>query len=76
MSPYTKAAVLLIRLVAFGFVLFSLIFLGSEIFFLKTHRKSASVLSIVLKAIPFLAGVALWIKSYAIAKNLTKDLDD
>jgi hypothetical protein len=76
MNPYTKAALFLIRLIAFGCIMTSLLLLGSYIFYLKTGRHPADgVLSLILKTLPLIIGVVLLVKGYAIAKKLTEDLD-
>jgi hypothetical protein len=76
MNPYTKAAVFLIRLIAFGCILCSLLLLGSNLFLLMTGKKSEDgMLSMALKSLPFIVGLLLLIKSYAIARKLTEDFD-
>ena len=77
MNPYRKAALLLIRLIAFGFMIFS----AFQFFFYylanKTGKKiNDSTVLMVLKTLPFLIGLILLIKSYSIAKKLTEDFDE
>ena len=77
MSPYRKGASLVIRMVAFALILFSAIFVASDFFDSKLRRKNdLKIFPLLLKAIPFLAGAALFIKSDALAKKLTEDFDD
>ena len=77
MNPYTKVVLFVIRLVAFGLTFTSLLYLSSYAL-LAFEKKSSGEgnLWMILKAIPFLAGVILWIKSYAIARKLTEDFDE
>jgi hypothetical protein len=66
-----------IRLVAFGLVFTSLLYLGSYVFFAAGRQSSGDGdFHIILKGIPLVLGLALGIKSRAIARRLTEDLDD
>jgi hypothetical protein len=77
MNPYRRAALFLIRLIAFGLILFSLLQVSSYYFSLKTRKKSEqSALAISLKTVPFLIGFILLVKGKSIAKKFTEDLDD
>jgi len=77
MNPYTKAALFLIRLVAFGFILFSLLQLSTYLFYFFGEKKPAgSALSILLKTLPLVIGLVLLLKSYKIARKLTEDFDE
>jgi hypothetical protein len=76
MNPYTKAALFLIRLIAFGCIMTSLLLLGSYVFYLKGDRHpEGGVLSLIVKTLPLIIGAVLLVKSYAIAKKLTQDFD-
>ena len=75
MSPYTKAARFVIRLIALGLVLSSFGLYSSDLFLLLAHRASQSSGALALKGLPFLAGLIVYWKSYPMARQLTKDLD-
>lgn len=75
MSPYTKAALSVIRLIAAGFLILSLCLYSSDVFLWLSHRPPRHLGALVLKAIPFVIGVVIYWKSHDIAKELTKDLD-
>jgi hypothetical protein len=77
MNPYRRSALFLIRLIAFGLALFTVLQLGAYVFYLKTNKKPADGrLAITLKIIPGLVGLGLMIKSGAIARKLTEDFDE
>jgi len=77
MNPYTKAALFVIRMIAFGCILCSLLLLASYVFYLKTEKRpDVGTLSIILKSLPLLFGFVLLFKSSAIAKKLTEDFDE
>lgn len=76
MSPYRKTALLLIRLVAFGCMLFSLLQLGAHLIALKAGKPVDSTIVITLKSLPLVVGIVLMVKSYSIAKKLTEDFDE
>lgn len=77
MSPYRRAALLLIRLVAFGFILFSILQMGAYFLMVRTDKTPEdSLVMISLKTIPLLIGLAVLIKSSAIAKKLTEDFEE
>jgi hypothetical protein len=76
MNPYKRAALLLIRLVASGFILFGLINLA---FYLLKHFLAKTDLQVVrclLSGVPVVIGLAIFIKSSAIANRLTQDFDE
>lgn len=75
MSPYTKAALAVIRLMAGGLVVLSLCLYLPDLFLWLSHQQPHSVVRLALKAIPLVIGVALYWKSDDIARELTKDLD-
>lgn len=77
MNPYTKAALFLIRLIAFGCILCSLLLLASYAFYLNADKKpDDGMFSLALKTLPLLIGFVLLLKSSAIAKKLTEDFED
>ena len=76
MSPYKRAALLLIRLVASGFLLFGLLNLS---FYVLKHflvKADLPVGRCLLSGIPVVIGLAILIKSSAIANRLTQDFDE
>lgn len=75
MSPYTKAALSVIRMVAAGFLVLSLCLCLPDLFLLLSHRPLPHPGLLVLKAIPLVIGVVIYWKSDDLAKRLTKDLD-
>jgi hypothetical protein len=76
-NPYTRVVLFVIRLAAFGLVFTSLLYLASSAYFTVGRQSSGeSVFQMILKGIPLLLGIVLWIKSYAIARKLTEDFDD
>jgi hypothetical protein len=74
-SPYIKAALFLIRLIATGFVLCSLFLYYDDLYLLLSHKPPHRTAVLALKAVPMLAGLAVFWKSRAMAELLTKDLD-
>jgi len=74
-SPYTKAALSAIRLIAAGFILLSLAWYCPDLILWLTHRVPHRVFVLVLKAVPLVAGAVLYWKSDDIARWLTKDLE-
>jgi hypothetical protein len=77
MNPYTKAARFLIRMVAFGFILFGVLLLSSYVFYFAGHKKpDEGVLWMILKSLPVIFGLVLLLKSHAIARKLTEDFDE
>jgi hypothetical protein len=76
-NPYTKVVLFVIRLVAFGLVFTSLLYLSSYLFFAVGRESSGEgTVSLALKSLPLILGIILWIKSHALAKKLTEDFDD
>ena len=66
-----------LRLAALGLVMTSLLYLGSYVFFAVERKGSGESWFVTgLKAVPLVFGVALWIKSRAIADHFTKDFDE
>src|SRR5580704_16635482 len=74
-TPYTRAALFLIRLIAAGFVICSLCLYSSDLFLWLSHHPPHRLGWLALKAVPLLIGLAIYWKSEDIAKQLTKDLD-
>ena len=76
MNPYTKAALFIIRLIAFAFILFGALQLGADYFAHRQHKPSSSTLWLFLEIFSLLLGFVLLFKSREIAKKLTKDFDE
>ena len=75
-NVYTKVALSIIRLAAFGFIVFSLSVCASDVFlYLSPSHTPLKPILLVLKCLPFLFGLALFWKSHPLAVHLTKDLD-
>jgi hypothetical protein len=74
-SPYTKAALSVIRMIAAGFIVLSLCLYSPDLFLWLSHRPRHPAGVLVLKAVPLALGLAIYWKSDDIAKRLTKDLD-
>lgn len=75
MNVYTKVALSIIRLTAFGCIVFSLCLCASDLFLYLSRQVAPKRLLLALKALPFFMGLALYWKSRALAEHLTKDLD-
>ena len=65
----------IIRLIAFGAIIFSVCLLASDFYLYLSHKPFNGPAMLVLKGLPFLAGVILLWKSSDIAQHLTQDLD-
>jgi hypothetical protein len=76
MNPYFKAALFLIRLVAAGFAVVGITLLCSDVVLLLSHKPVSSGGSLALKGLPILIGLVLFVKSYALAKRLTKEFEE
>lgn len=76
MNPYLRAALFVIRLAAAGFVIFGITLLCSDLFLMLSHKPVSKPLTLALKALPILIGLVLFLKSYALAKHLTKDFEE
>jgi hypothetical protein len=76
MNPYKKAALLLIRLIASGLMLFGVI--NIALYLLKSFLNKADVPTglCLLMGIPIVMGLAIMVKSSAIAGRLTQDFDE
>jgi len=76
MNPYTKAALFITRLVAFGFILFGALPLGTDYLSRRQGNPSGSALWLFLEILSLLIGFVLLLKSGAIAKKLTEDFEE
>jgi hypothetical protein len=77
-SPYAKAALFVIRLAACGLIILSIGLYATDVFLYlspQPHAPLSRPSVLALKAVPALAGVALFGKSKGMAIHLTKDLD-
>lgn len=75
-NVYTKVALSIIRLAAFGFIIFSVSLCASDLFlYLSPRHVPLQPGWLALKCLPLLLGAALWWKSRALAVHLTQDLD-
>ena len=74
-SPYTRAALFVIRLIAFGFMIFSFSLLWEDVFLVLSHHRPHHLHILMLKGIPFLFGMFVFWKSHDMARYLTDDLD-
>jgi len=74
-SPYAKAALFVIRLIATAFIICSLCFYSTDLYLWFSRHPPQNAAMLALKAVPMLIGLALFWKSHPIAKHLTKDLD-
>jgi hypothetical protein len=76
-NPYTKAILSLIRMISAGLMVTSLVYLSSCVFFAVGRKESGEgFLPLALKSAPFVLGLVLWFKAYAISRKLTEDFDD
>ncbi len=76
MNPYTKAALFIIRLVAFAFILFGALPLGADYFARRQGKQGAGTLWLFLEIFSLLLGFVLLFKGGAIAKKLTEDFEE
>jgi hypothetical protein len=74
-SPYTKAALFVIRLIAFGLIMLSLCLYSTDLYLLLAHRPPRPGAVLAVKGLPFVAGLMVYWKSHGMARQLTKDLD-
>ena len=75
MSPYAKAALFLIRLVACGLIILGLLLCGADFYSPYLRRPVSRPIMLALKAVPALAGAVLYARSKGIAVYMTKDLE-
>jgi hypothetical protein len=77
-SPYAKAALFVIRLSACALIILGFGLYATDIYLYMSpppHPPVSRPLVLALKAVPALAGMALYARSKGIAIHLTKDLD-
>ncbi|HEX4120009.1 MAG TPA: hypothetical protein VH619_05215 [Verrucomicrobiae bacterium] len=75
MSPYAKAALSVLRLIAFGCIILSLALYSTDYFLFLSHRPLPGPWMLALKGVPFLAGLILYWKARPWALRLTRDLE-
>jgi hypothetical protein len=75
LSPYAKAALFVIRLIACGLIILGFGLCSSDLYLYLSHRPISQPVLLALKASPALAGVVLFAKARAMAIQLTKNLD-
>jgi hypothetical protein len=75
LSPYAKAALFFLRFAACGLIVLGFGLYAPDFFLYLSHHPVARPAVLALKAVPILAGAALFLKSKGIAIYLTKDLD-
>jgi hypothetical protein len=76
MNPYKKAALLLIRLVASGLMLFGVINIALYLMKSFLNRSDVPTGRCLAMGIPIAIGLVILVKSSAIAGRLTQDLDE
>ncbi len=76
MNPYTKAALFIIRLVAFAFILFGALPLGADYFASRQGKPTSGLFWLALEILSLSIGVVLLFRSGAIAKKLTEDFEE
>ncbi len=77
MSPYRKAALLLVRLTSFGLMLVGGLQLGAHLLLVRAGKTPPdSNLMIAFKSLPLLIGLILLFKGSAIARKLTEDFEE
>ena len=76
MNPYKRAALLLIRLVASGFIVVGCINLAFYLLKPFLDKSDVPVVPCFLWSIPVVIGLVILIKSTAIASRLTQDFDE
>ena len=76
MNPYKKAALLLVRLIASGLMLFGVI--NIALYLLKSFLNKADVPvgRCLAMGVPIVIGLVILTKSSTIAGRLTQDLDE
>ena len=81
MSPSARVVRSIIRLVSFGLIILSFCLYATDMAFYlgnflpSAHRTVSGPGVLILKGLPFVAGVILLWKSSAMAIHFTKDLD-
>ena len=75
MSPYAKAVLSVLRLVAFGCIILSLSLYSTDYFLYLKHRPMSGWGWLALKGLPLLAGLVLGWNARGLAERWTQDLD-
>ncbi len=75
LSPYAKAALFVIRLIACGLIILGFGFCASDLYLYLSHRPISQPALLALKASPVLFGAVVLAKAKAMAVYFTKDLD-
>jgi len=76
-NPYFRGLLFIIRAVAFGMIVISLLLLGSLLFFAVGHRHPPGKLgTYLLRGLPLLVGIVLLFFSRSIAKKWTDNVED
>jgi hypothetical protein len=74
-SPYAKAVLFVIRLIACGLIILGCGLCAGDLFLYLSHHPVPRPALLALKAAPVLAGAALYGKARPMAIHFTKDLD-
>lgn len=75
MNPYCKAALFLIRVIACGIIILSVVYLGLDFLVEKTGKHANSEL-VFFKIFCGFIGLVLLFTSNTIARKLTRDFDE
>jgi hypothetical protein len=75
LSPYAKAALFVIRLIACGLIILGFGLCAGDLYLYMSHHPISRPAVLALKAAPALAGAVLYGKARSMAIHLTKDLD-
>jgi len=75
MSPYAKAALSVLRLIALACIILSLALYSTDYFLYLSHHPLSGPWRLALKGVPFLAGVVLYWRARPWALRLTRDLE-
>jgi hypothetical protein len=75
MSPYAKAVLSVLRLIAFGSIILSLSLYSTDYFLYLKHQPMSGWGLLALKGAPLLAGLILGWNARALAEHFTRDLD-
>jgi hypothetical protein len=75
LSPYTKIAQSVLRLLGVAFVMVSIFLYASDVYLILSGRRPSRPGVLALKGIPFLMGLVVFWKTRAWAERLTRDLD-
>jgi len=75
LSPYAKAALFVIRLIACGLIILAFGLCSSDLYLYLSHHPISQPGLVALKASPALVGLVLFAKAKPMAIELTKHLD-